>query len=58
MQESRAEQIELDWSEQDGEIAFREKWRQRTEANAADAAPVQWDDAQERNLRQKYIEMR
>ena len=56
MQDARAQQYDVDWSELDGETAFRDQWRQRTEANA-DVA-VHWDDAQERHLREKYIEMR
>ena len=56
MQDARAQQYDVDWSELDGETAFRHQWRQRTEANA-DVA-VHWDDAQERHLREKYIEMR
>ena len=56
LQEDRAAQTEIDWSELDSEVAYRERLRRQTEANAD--VPIRWDDEQERILRDKYVQMR
>ena len=56
LQEDRAAQTEIDWSELDSEVAYRERLRRQTEANAD--VPIRWDDKQERILRDKYVQMR
>lgn len=56
MQDSRRPQQDLDWNEFQNEIAYRERLRCQTEANAA--IPIAWEDEKEQILRQKYIDLR
>ena len=56
MQELRAKETNLDWSELDREQEYRERMRRQTEEMSAQ--PVSWEDQQEKLLREKYIEMR
>ena len=46
----------IDWTELKSERAYRNKMKLATEANSKSS--VDWDDAQERALRQKYINER
>ena len=46
----------IDWAELESERAYRNKMKLETEVNSKSS--VDWDDAQERALRQKYINER
>ena len=46
----------IDWAELKSERAYRNKMKLETEANSKSS--INWDDAQERALRQKYIDER
>ena len=56
LQDERATQHEIDWRELDNETAYREKLKRQTAENAS--IPINWEDDQEKLLRQKYVEMR
>ena len=47
---------EVNWSELENEIAYRNRIRYQTESNSK--VPIDWEDEQERLLRQKYVEQR
>ena len=46
----------VDWAELKCETAYRNKMKLETEANSK--LTIDWDDVQERALRQKYIDER
>ena len=46
----------IDWAELKSETAYRSKMRLETEAKSKSS--INWDDEQERALRQKYIDER
>ena len=47
---------EVNWSELESEIEYRNRIRYQTESNSK--VPIDWEDEQERLLRQKYVEQR
>ena len=52
----QTDKTEVNWTEYDNEIEYRDRWRCQTEANSSEK--IAWEDVQERLFRQKYIQER
>ena len=52
----QADKTEVNWTEYDNEIEYRDRWRCQTEAKSSEK--IDWGDVQERRFRQKYIQER
>lgn len=52
----QTDKTEVNWTEYDNEIEYRDRLRCQTEANSSEK--IAWEDVQERLFRQKYIQER